>query len=409
VPTGQDPARRATDAPAVNSGHLQSATLMARVGLPLSKVPEHLEFWFRTEGRPGEDDAVTFVLMPGVTTDSAGKPRRNPFPYGYYPRRILHELVTIATHTQDRMIPLPPVTTFMRQMGITPSGGRGNGSVPRFREQMEWLLSSSIAIVPFGKRAVAANATVRIASRFQLWRGRDEARPSGFREFVELSEEFFAHILKNHIDLPRELVEALGSHALALDVATWITWCFEYANGPMHFEWLPLQGQFGVQLSTATAQGRHQFRKDMTAAVRVVIAELPASQRKLIKIDPRHGITVTPPPRAVIEGLYSQPQPLELTSGSAFGSPAPDIVDAVLVPATKPEPPAAQEPEPVPEQPPAAAPATTRRRRASATLPAEPATLFDAAEQPAPPDATPKARTRVSRQRRSAPPPAETQ
>jgi len=244
------------------------------------------------------------------------------------------------------MIYLPPVTTLMRRMGIKVSGGEETGSLPRFREQFERLVDSSIAVISNGDPSTTAKLVVPIAESFKLWVNRKEPRPAGYKEYVLLSQGFFNHVVRHHIPLDPVAIDKFGGRgfALKMDIYTWLLYRLHFLTEARLFDWEQLWSQFGLQLAD-TRQGRSTFRKKIMTGIETVLAEMP-QYREHVLVDQAVGVTIIPLLEnrlALASGPYSVlPEDFELTVDSTTSNEAsptgPEVPPGSAVPPQQPGP-----------------------------------------------------------------------
>jgi hypothetical protein len=220
------------------------------------------------------------------------------------------ELVDRAVRTGKPLIELGSQRRFMTDMNLSPTGG-DNGNMRPFAKMFDRLLDSSIAVVPFGNPNVSAPATVRITDSYQLWLSRGGKRPTGFREYVKLSEPFFEQVVKFHVDLDKTVLKKLGGKALQLDLYGWLVYELAGREEPEWFTWDRLRPMFGLQLAD-TKDGRSQFKRLIRRALNGVLALLPDDVKKNVTIDTNLGICIAPTPRMLVPGVSFAVTPQQL-------------------------------------------------------------------------------------------------
>src|SRR5215217_670609 len=115
------------------------ARLWCQTSLPY-RDPGDVPHWGRRNGD------LSLVVQPGVGIDENGEARSIGFPYGTVPRLLLTWLSTEAVRTQSPTLLLgDSLSSFMRNLGMTPSGGR-NGTITRLKKQMERLFLATLTV-----------------------------------------------------------------------------------------------------------------------------------------------------------------------------------------------------------------------------------------------------------------------
>lgn len=227
------------------------ARLFTQTSLPYQE-PKTKERWERRNGD----------LVLSVTPGPSG------YPYGTVPRLLLHWLSTEALRKQSRELTLGrSLSDFMRQLGMTPTGGK-NGTITRLMTQSERLFLASLSVrwekeTGAGRRV--SGGQMSVASTFDLWHAhRDDpgAEPL-FPSTVKLSGDFFDEVVNHPVPVDIGALRALRGSALRLDIYCWVTYRMSYLRKSCTVSWETLRAQFGSDLAD-TKQGRNQFKRDFT-------------------------------------------------------------------------------------------------------------------------------------------------
>lgn len=230
------------------------ARLFTQTSLPY-RDPGDKERWQRRNGD----------LLLSVTPGPVG------YPYGAVPRLLLNWLSTEALRTRSRDLTLGRnLSDFMRQLGLTPTGGK-NGTINRLMKQSERLFLASLVVRWEGENHVAGGQ-MSVASTYQLWSARsdDVDAPTLFPSMVRLSGDFFDEVTDHPVPIDLGALRALRGSALRLDIYCWITYRMSYLRKQSTVSWETLRAQFGSELAD-TKQGRAQFKRDFAKHLREVL------------------------------------------------------------------------------------------------------------------------------------------
>lgn len=240
------------------------ARLFTQTSLPY-RDPGDVAAWGRRNGD------LVLTVQPGMTIDENGEPRSIGYPFGTVPRLLLTWLSTEAVRTRSPELTLgDSLSDFMRQLGMTPTGGR-NGTITRLAKQMERLFQASLSVRWEGTANRRTGARLNVASAYDLWwTDREPDRPSLLPSTVQLSGEFFKEVTEHPVPLNLDALRALRGSALRLDIYAWLTYRMSYLRRRTEIPWGSLRTQFGSQLAE-TKQGRSQFRRDFERHMREVL------------------------------------------------------------------------------------------------------------------------------------------
>ncbi len=240
------------------------ARLFTQTSLPY-RDPGDVAAWGRRNGD------LVLTVQPGMTIDENGEPRSIGYPFGTVPPPAAHVAFDRScTYPQPRAHPRRQLSDFMRQLGMTPTGGR-NGTITRLAKQMERLFQASLSVRWEGTANRRTGARLNVASAYDLWwTDREPDRPSLLPSTVQLSGEFFKEVTEH----PRAAQpRCSGAQRLG---ATPRHLCLAHLPdelSPSSHRDPPggsLRTQFGSQLAE-TKQGRSQFRRDFERHMREVL------------------------------------------------------------------------------------------------------------------------------------------
>ena len=202
-------------------------------------------------------------------------------PYGTLPRLLLAWICTEAVRTQSRMLTLgASLSTFMRKLGIDPSGGGKRGDRTRLRNQMQRLFSATVQLTHQDTRGSHA-ITSPIASEVTLWWDPSHAdAPILWNSTIELGEKFFTEIIACPVPLDMNVLKAMKRSPLGLDLYLWLTYRTFGLKSPLRLSWRQLYRQFG---STVKSDVRtvDYFRKDVMRELRKLHTAWPELSYRL--------------------------------------------------------------------------------------------------------------------------------
>jgi len=221
---------------------------MALATIPHRDPGNHVIDWVRTNGR------FNLIISSGRKPDGKGGSRAEyiGLPYGTIPRMLLVWLTTEAVKTQNKVIVLgDSLNQFMRKLGMVPTGGRW-GNIPRLKEQMKRLFSSSyettfdsVQVVETKDEGFLRDA-FHIAKRTRLW-----WNPSSPNQItlwdstLELSEDFFQDAIRNAIPIDFRVFQYVSRCPFATDIFLMLNYKMYKIRKTTFISWKGLMGQFG--------------------------------------------------------------------------------------------------------------------------------------------------------------------
>lgn len=200
-----------------------------------------------------------FERTNGAFTLSMLAPSKIGLPYGSVPRLLMAWLTTEVVRTKEREVVLgPSLSGFMRQLKMTPTGGRW-GSITRLRDQMERLFSCSIhGFWRDDGRSLIRNYVVADEARL-WWDPKSPDQAALWQSSVVLGEKFYREIVEHPVPVDLGALKVLRRSPLAIDIYVWLTYRMSYLREEMRITWPGLQAQFGADYAT-DAHGQRNFR-----------------------------------------------------------------------------------------------------------------------------------------------------
>lgn len=247
------------------------ARALVQATLPHSD-PGDVPIWGRSNGR------LMLTIKPDWELDQkTGKPRNVGVPYGTIPRLLLFWITTEAVRTNSRRIELgESLSAFMRDLGLTPTGGRW-GSITRLREQMKRLFRSKISFdirqASDGEHAQTW-VDMQVAPKGEFWWNHLQPdQPTLWKSWIELGESFFEAICAAPVPVDVRALKALKNSPMALDLYAWMnyrTFTLERSGKEQFIPWRGLMQQLGADYSNPD-----DFRRKAKASIRKVKAVSP--------------------------------------------------------------------------------------------------------------------------------------
>lgn len=236
------------------------------------KDPGAVPIWSRTNNN------VCLSIKPDWTTDLiTGEPRCVGVPYGTIPRLILFWLTTEAVRKKSRRIELgKSLSAFMRELGLTPTGGRW-GTISRLKDQMDRLFRSKISFDYYavhGKKDEHAWLDMQVSNKGEFWWSYHQPDQSTiWTSWIELDANFYEAICASPVPIDMRVLRALKNSPLALDLYTWISYrsFFATANHTNYFiSWQTFSKQLGSDYANLK-----DFKKNIKLSTRKICALLP--------------------------------------------------------------------------------------------------------------------------------------
>jgi hypothetical protein len=213
-------------------------------------------------------------------TNALGK-----LPYGPTPRLLLAWLATEAVTTQSPDLELGNnLSSFMRELGMVPTGGRW-GNITRLKEQTKRLFGSSVHAHYSAKNEKTGKMetglglkNILIADEANLWwEPKTTEQSTLFTSTVTLSEKFYKEIIENPVPVDMRALKALRTSSMALDIYCWLTYRMSYLKKPTNIPWEGLQAQFGSGYPN-DSQGTRNFKKKFLLQLKKVLVVYPEAR-----------------------------------------------------------------------------------------------------------------------------------
>lgn len=230
-----------------------------------------------------------FTRRNGLFTLSILAPQETGLPYGTIPRLLIAWVTTEAVRTCQRQLILgESLSSFMRQLGIVPTGGRW-GTITRLRNQMQRLFASSIKCF-YSDNDVWAVKSIEIIEDASLWwHPKQPTQATLFESSLTLSERFFNESINSPVPIDLRALKALSKSPLALDIYCWLTYRMSYLNHQTCIPWEALQIQFGTDYRQ-TRQFKAAFLKQLRSVL-VIYPQCKVSEEErglILKPSPSH-------------------------------------------------------------------------------------------------------------------------
>jgi hypothetical protein len=212
---------------------------LVQVTMPHSD-PGDVRIWSRENGY------LTLYIRPGVEADESGGHRPIGLPYGVYPRLILSWVCSqVAKHGRRRLDLGSSLRSYMRDLGVTPSGGE-QGTARRFREQMRRLFSAQIGMI-WQRPGREKRRAAMVADELDLWWDpKNPASKTMWKSSVQLSTTFYQMIQKRPVPADRRVLKEIKDSALAIDMYFWTTYKAATIEEPLALSWQQVHDQLGA-------------------------------------------------------------------------------------------------------------------------------------------------------------------
>lgn len=246
-------ARVESEAPLSAGSIIFMSSPLVQVTIPHSD-PGDVRIWSRENGR------LTLYIRPGVEADEDGGHRPMGLPYGVYPRLILSWVCSqVAKHGRRRLDLGGSLRSYMRDLGVTPSGGE-QGTERRFREQMRRLFSAHIGMIWQRPGREKRRATM-VADEIDLWWDpKSPASKTMWESSVQLSRPFYQMIQKRPVPADRRVLKEIKDSALAIDLYFWTTYKAATIEEPLALSWQQVHDQLGADYNHISGFAREARR-----------------------------------------------------------------------------------------------------------------------------------------------------
>jgi len=244
--------------------------VMAQCSLPYREPEKNARDYIRRNGHS------SLILSAGYLIDPKGQePVLQGLPYGAKPRLLLIHLCTQAVRTKSPTISISEsMSAFMRELGLAVTGGE-NGSIRRFKEQLNRLAASRMQLVVGGEDRASVMNPAPIIRRFDVWFPSDPRQKTLWPSQVTLSDEFFENLRNYALPLDPRGIRALQHSARAIDIYTWLAHRLPRVNDKKgnRVSWSALQTQFGPEMTSTK-----NFKQHMLTALKQVMLVYPTAR-----------------------------------------------------------------------------------------------------------------------------------
>jgi hypothetical protein len=237
----------------------------------------------------------SLILQPkAIGLDEAGEAEFIGLPYGPKARLILMYVQSYALRHRTRTVVLgESMSEWLRRLGLTPSGGE-RGTIGAVQEQAQRISRCEFTMVweDGNSRRLRDQPLVRGLEMFTDLGGggdtdekgqmalfgpaeMDAARPRRRRytwvKEIEISTEFYEHLLEHKVVLREDAISRLKGSSWALDVYVWLAYRLRSVTKPTApIPWPALMDQFGGYKSNPS-----MFKTVMRDALQDVLAVYP--------------------------------------------------------------------------------------------------------------------------------------
>jgi hypothetical protein len=215
--------------------------------------------WTRVNGN--------FILdvKSGIGRDENGKAKLYGVPYGSIPRLLMAWLNSEALRNAQSPENQNPrriylgrsLSEFLSKIGVQRTGGP-RGGITSFKKQAERLFHSEITVTCNGPDMISERDIKISDGRFVFWNSQSPEQQMLWENAVELSERFYALLIRNPVPLDWRVLKALKQSPMALDLYMWLTHRVSYLEKPVSINWYTLQQQLG-----ADVEDIHKFRQQV--------------------------------------------------------------------------------------------------------------------------------------------------
>ena len=290
---------------------------------PLTMTPQAVYHWDRSdqvnalvEAREADPDTGFMMRLLALCT----LPRTNPgardryvrrngpcalimiaggevpkLPYGTLPRLLLAWVCTEAVRTQSRTLVLGrSLSEFMRKLGINSNSGGTRGSRTVLQSQMKRLFNATVQLI-YEDADRSASVGSLVADRTDFWwNPRRPDEPVFWESTIRLGENFFNEIIAHPVPLDMNVLKAMKSSSLGLDLYLWLTYRLFGLTEPLKLTWRQIYRQFGVNPTKTDKITLDNFRKKVLRELRKLKTAWPELDYRV----PRGRLELRPtPPR----------------------------------------------------------------------------------------------------------------
>lgn len=270
-----------------NKGYLHAGFCM--VAMPHRKLSKDNEPYVLENGD------FQLILTPKPLHVEAGEPVYAGLPYGPKARLILMYMATYAVKRKTKIVSLgDSMTSWINKLGFANASGGERGVISAVNEQAKRISRTEFTMIwadHQGSRLrdqplVKGLETFGTApAQLSLLSGPDTQAPTDNRrrrrydwvKEIELSDEFFDHLMDHKVVLSEDAIAKLKGSSWALDIYLWLCYRLRSVQGSTRLiSWAALRAQFAPH---QYANNIHVFRDAvMIPALRDVLACYPEAR-----------------------------------------------------------------------------------------------------------------------------------
>lgn len=197
-------------------------------------------------------------------------------PYGGLPRIIMAWVAAEVILKKSKRIDIHrSLAQFLKVLSMTSTGGE-KGSIKRVKKQFISLFSCSIGH-HFKDADKETIETLSLACKQQYWWTPLIETSSGDNgSFIELSSEFYSHILESSAPVDMRALHLLKNSPMAMDIYIWLTYKMSHLKRRVDISWVSLKAQFGTGYAS-DKKGLNRFQeafKKYLATIKVIYPAL---------------------------------------------------------------------------------------------------------------------------------------
>lgn len=243
-----------------------------------------------------DGDGYKLILQPKpIDVDADGNTVYTGLPYGAKARIILMHLQTQAIRNRTPVVSLGDnMTSFIRRLGYENVNGGERGVIAAVQEQAVRIGRTNFTLIDKRGGNGSSVRDAALADGLDLFQDgpedgqlslfdpdsddkgtRKKARRYTWVKQITLSEQFYAHLMTNKVELAEEVIAALKSSSWALDIYLWLAYTLPGLDGTVELPWSALHRQFAPKLYMGNLPALR--KKILTPALEEVRAACPAA------------------------------------------------------------------------------------------------------------------------------------
>lgn len=262
----------------------------------------------------------TLILRPAPigTKEGTNEVEYSGLPYGPKARLILMYMQTYAYRHRTRRVVLgDSMSEWFRRLGLQVTGG-GKGTINAVQEQAQRIARCAFTFIEESANGKASRVRDQnLVQGLELFAQDDDDDDAGPQQIplfdgdapppkrrrkfnwvreIELTAEFYEHLLDNKVLLREDAIGRLKGSSWALDAYTWLAYRLRSVDKPTKLRWSLLQEQFGG----GPISNPRMFRPMLTSALKDALAVYPEAD---VSID-EEGVTLRPSPPPVTTDFH---------------------------------------------------------------------------------------------------------